>query len=117
MILVVTTFPYGILQGMLSIVAMDYFHLEPQGNGFLLSYVGIMAMVIIICKAVGFLPSISTDIHIVYIPRCLFFCPIRKEIQYNTILKFQLKLFENILIFKDLGTIFYFYCLLEYTPV
>lgn len=41
----VSAMPLGILQAMFSMVAMDYFHLEPKGNGLVLSYVGIMGMV------------------------------------------------------------------------
>lgn len=37
--------PFGIFQSMFSIVAMDYFKLDPKENGFVLSYAGILGIV------------------------------------------------------------------------
>jgi len=46
MIKAVSGLPIGIFQAMFSIFAMDYFHLEAKDNGFVLSYVGIMSMLV-----------------------------------------------------------------------
>ena len=44
---IVSAIPLGVLQAMFSIVAMDYFHLDAKSNGLVLSYVGIIGMVML----------------------------------------------------------------------
>ena len=41
----VTGVPIGIFQSMFQVVAMDTFKLEPDQNGYIMSYIGIIAMV------------------------------------------------------------------------
>ncbi|XP_059203266.1 solute carrier family 22 member 18 [Centropristis striata] len=43
---IVAGFPSGIFQVMFSIIALEFFKLEPQENGYLLAYFGIASMVI-----------------------------------------------------------------------
>lgn len=43
---IITGLPIGIFQAMFSIFAMDYFHLEAKHNGMVLSYVGVMSMIV-----------------------------------------------------------------------
>ena len=42
---IITGIPFGIFQSMFSVVAMDYFKLGPQHNGFVMSYVGLLTIV------------------------------------------------------------------------
>uniref|UniRef100_UPI00398E75E2 solute carrier family 22 member 18 n=1 Tax=Pristiophorus japonicus TaxID=55135 RepID=UPI00398E75E2 len=37
--------PMGVFQSMFSIVAMDHFKLEPENNGYLMAYIGVLQMV------------------------------------------------------------------------
>ncbi|KAM6943552.1 solute carrier family 22 member 18 [Xenentodon cancila] len=46
LIKVVSGLPSGIFQVMFSIIAMDFFKLEPQENGYLMAYFGIVQMVV-----------------------------------------------------------------------
>ena len=42
---IITGIPFGIFQSMFSLVSMEYFKLEPQQNGFVMSYVGGLSIV------------------------------------------------------------------------
>lgn len=42
---IITGVPFGIFQSMFSLVSMEYFKLEPQQNGFVMSYVGGLSIV------------------------------------------------------------------------
>ena len=42
---VITGIPFGIFQSMFSLVSMEFFKLEPQQNGFVMSYVGGLSIV------------------------------------------------------------------------
>ena len=42
---IITGIPFGVFQSMFSLVSIDYFKLEPQHNGFVLSYVGGLSIV------------------------------------------------------------------------
>ena len=42
---VITGIPFGIFQSMFSLVSMEFFKLEPQHNGFVMSYVGGLSIV------------------------------------------------------------------------
>lgn len=42
---VITGIPFGIFQSMFSLVSMEFFNLEPQQNGFVMSYVGCLSIV------------------------------------------------------------------------
>lgn len=43
---IITGIPFGIFQSMFSLVSMEYFKLEPQQNGFVMSYVGGLSIVV-----------------------------------------------------------------------
>ena len=42
---IITGIPFGIFQSMFSLVSMEFFKLEPQQNGFVMSYVGVLSIV------------------------------------------------------------------------
>jgi len=42
---IITGIPFGIFQSMFALVSMEYFKLEPQQNGFVMSYVGGLSIV------------------------------------------------------------------------
>ncbi|XP_067902184.1 solute carrier family 22 member 18 isoform X2 [Heterodontus francisci] len=41
----ITGLPMGVFQSMFSVVAMDHFKLEPEHNGYLMAYIGVLQMV------------------------------------------------------------------------
>lgn len=43
---VITGIPFGIFQSMFSLVSMEFFNLEPQQNGFVMSYVGCLSIIV-----------------------------------------------------------------------
>lgn len=43
---IITGVPFGIFQSMFSLVSMEYFKLEPQQNGFVMSYVGVLSIIV-----------------------------------------------------------------------
>lgn len=61
---VISAIPLGILQSMFSVVAMDYFNLQPQSNGLVLSYVGVLAM-LVQGLIVGYLTKRFQDITLI----------------------------------------------------
>ncbi|KAK3722070.1 hypothetical protein QZH41_019830 [Actinostola sp. cb2023] len=43
---VFTAIPFGVFQSMFAVVSMDYFKLDPQHNGFVLSYAGTLSILV-----------------------------------------------------------------------